>query len=68
MPHVHPLARPLWAVDAMEPFAGATTLEATSLTMDLPATRALYAGEARFPTVTLEWVATRGSWCPTIGA
>ncbi|MCB9762095.1 MAG: beta-lactamase family protein [Alphaproteobacteria bacterium] len=58
------LARPAWATDAVEPFAGATMLDATTLTMDVPATRALYPGEDRFPTVTLAWVAHEGQLVP----
>lgn len=58
------LARPEWGEDAVEPFAGATSLEGRSMTMGFPASRALYGGEEIFPSVTLRWVVHEGRLVP----
>lgn len=58
------LARPAWAEETDEALAGTLVLEQTPLEVDVPHTRALYAGEDRFPAVSLGLVASEGRLLP----
>ncbi len=58
------LARPDWADGGADAIEGSVALNAVDLELDFPETRALYAGEARFPSVTLDFLSRDGQLIP----
>ncbi|MCA9569957.1 MAG: serine hydrolase [Myxococcales bacterium] len=58
------LARPAWAIGDGETLAVSLALQATRVEADYPQTRAPYAGEDLFPTVTVDLVVTGGRLLP----
>ncbi|MBX2800121.1 MAG: serine hydrolase [Myxococcales bacterium] len=58
------LARPVWALGEPASFEGALAVGGSALEMDFPRTRDRYAGEGRFPALTIELLSHDGQLLP----